>query len=242
MIGHRLVVVADAHLNSAAAADEKAFLAFLDAVPSLGDSLLLAGDIYDFWFTYHRVIPRDCIRVTARIVELARRIPVLMIGGNHDRWGDTFWGPETGVTFHPRRQRFTIGDRSVLAIHGDGIHQEERIPTLLNGILDMPAAIAMFRRIPASLGFRIARSLGHNPGDVAKHPELIDMAAARQVAWAEREMLRDPAVGVLVMGHTHRAAVREIAPERWYVNPGAWLDGRRYALVGSTGIELAQFD
>ena len=99
MIGQQLVVVADAHLGAAPGSDEEAFLAFLDAVPALGDSLLLAGDIYDFWFTYKRLIPRHCIRVTARIVELARRLPILMIGGNHDRWGDTFWGRETGIRF-----------------------------------------------------------------------------------------------------------------------------------------------
>jgi UDP-2,3-diacylglucosamine hydrolase len=241
VIGHRLVVVADAHLSADTTANAEAFLAFLDAVPSLGDSLLLAGDIYDFWFTYRRLIPRHCIRVTSRIVELARRIPVLMVGGNHDRWGDTFWGPETGVTFHPRRLRFDIGGRSVLAIHGDGVHQEEKVATLLNGLLDRPAVITTFRAIPAGIGFRIAKSLGHDPDHVAAHPELIDTAATRQAAWAEQTMLGDPQIGVLVMGHTHRAALREIAPQRWYVNPGAWLDDQRYAVVAGSGVELAEF-
>ena len=241
MIGYRLVVAADAHLSAATAASEAAFLAFLDAVPALGDSLLLAGDIYDFWFTYRRLIPRHCIRVTSRIIELARRMPVLMIGGNHDRWGDTFWGPETGVTFHPRQLRFDIGDRSVLAMHGDGVHKEQKVATMLNGILDMPAAIATFGAIPASLGFRIAKSLGHNPGYVAAHPEVIDIASARQAAWAERTMQLDPTIGTLVMGHTHRAAMREVAPRRWYVNPGAWLEDRRYALVDSSGVQQAEF-
>ena len=242
MIGHRLVVVADAHLNSAAADNEAAFLAFLDAVPALGDSLLLAGDIYDFWFTYRRLIPRHCIRVTARIVELARRMPVLMIGGNHDRWGDTFWGPETGVTFDPRQLRFDVAGHQVLAIHGDGVHKEQKVATLLNGILDMPAAIKTFSLIPSSIGFRIARSLGHNPQYVAGHPKVIDIAAARQAGWAEREMQRDPTIGVLVMGHTHRADVRELFPQRWYVNPGAWNDARGYALVTGSGVELHNFD
>jgi len=241
VIGHRLVVVADAHLSADSTANAEAFLAFLDAVPSLGDSLLLAGDIYDFWFTYRRLVPRHCIKVTSRIVELARRLPVLMVGGNHDRWGDTFWGPETGVTFHSRQLRFNIGTRSVLAIHGDGVHKEKKLATLLNGLLDMRAVIGTFGIIPPGIGFRIAKSLGHNPDHVAAHPELIDMAAARQAAWAEHEMQLDASVGVLVMGHTHRAALREIAPQRWYVNPGAWLDGQRYAVVGESGVELAEF-
>jgi UDP-2,3-diacylglucosamine hydrolase len=235
------VVVADAHLGAADAADEEAFLAFLDAVPALGDSLLLAGDIYDFWFTYKRLIPRQCVRVTSRIIELARRLPVLMIGGNHDRWGDTFWGPETGITFHPRRLRFAVGDREVLAVHGDGIHNEHRVVTILNRVLDSRATIAAFAALPTAIGFRVAKSLGHDPAYAAAHPEIVDLSVARQAAWAERELLGDPSLGALVMGHTHRTALREVASRRWYVNPGAWLHEHRYATVDSSRVELATF-
>jgi UDP-2,3-diacylglucosamine hydrolase len=241
VIGSRLVVVADAHLNAAAPADEERFLAFLDAVPDLGDSLLLAGDVYDFWFTYRLLVPRHCIRVTARLIELARRMPVRMLGGNHDRWGDTFWGPETGIVFAPRQLRFASGERQVLAIHGDGIHREQRVAAMLNRLLDQPATIATFRAIPASLGFRIAKGLGHNPQYVAAHPEVVEQAAARQLVWAEQTMAADPGIDVLVMGHTHREAAREVSPGRWYVNPGAWFDGYRYAVVDGSTVALERF-
>ena len=84
----RLVIVSDAHLGSVPDRVEEAFLAFLDHVPALGDGLLVNGDLFDFWFAYRRVIPRAGIRVVARLAELARRLPVAMTGGNHDRWGD----------------------------------------------------------------------------------------------------------------------------------------------------------
>ena len=54
----RLVILADAHLGAAPADDEAAMLRFLDTVPREGDTLLLAGDIFDFWFSYRRLIPR----------------------------------------------------------------------------------------------------------------------------------------------------------------------------------------
>jgi UDP-2,3-diacylglucosamine hydrolase len=235
------VVVADAHLGAADASDEEAFLAFLDAMPSLGDSLLLGGDIYDFWFTYKRLIPRQCIRVTSRIVELARRLPVLMIGGNHDRWGDAFWGRETGVTFHPRQLRFAVGDRDVLAMHGDGVHKEHRVATILNRVLDSRAAVAGFAALPPEVGFRVAKRLGHDPAYAAAHPEIVELAVTRQAAWAARELHNDPSIGTLVMGHTHRAALHEVAPQRWYVNPGAWLHEHRYATLDGSRADLATF-
>lgn len=240
MIGQRLVVVADAHLGAGDAGSEEAFLAFLDAVPSLGDSLLLAGDIYDFWFTYRRLIPRHCIRVTARIVELARRIPVLMLGGNHDRWGDAFWD-ETGIRFDPRQLRFSVGGGEVLALHGDGVHKEHRVATVLNRVLNSRATIAAFAALPSAVGFRVAKGLGHDPAYAAAHPEIVDLAVARQAEWAERVLRDDSTISTLVMAHTHRAALREVSPQRWYVNPGPWLHERRYAIIERSAVSLATF-
>ncbi len=241
MIGQRLVVVADAHLGAARPDDAEAFLAFLDAVPRLGDSLLLAGDLYDFWFTYRHTVPRDAIRVTSAIITLARSMPVLMIGGNHDRWGGTFWDREAGVTFDPRELRFEVGTRKVRAIHGDGLHEERPTAAFLNRVLDTRLVISTFGLIPPALGHRIAGHFGHDPVYAAAHPEVIAAAAVRQAEWAERALEADPTLGALIMGHTHREVCTEIAPDRWYLNPGQWLHDRRYATLDAAGPALAVF-
>ena len=241
MIGERLVVVADAHFGAAPRTDEDAFLAFLDHVPSLGDSLLIAGDLYDFWFTYHRVIPRHCIRVTAAVVSLARRMPVLMIGGNHDRWGDTFWTRDVGLQFDSRELRFAVGARTVRAIHGDGIHQERRAAGLLNFAIATRPVIAAFRALPPALGFRVADALGHDPDWSRAHPEVLDASALRQAKWAREALIAEPSLGVLVMGHTHRAALEEVATDQFYLNPGPWIEEHQYAIVDQAGPRLARF-
>ena len=241
MIGERLVVVADAHFGAAPRADEDAFLAFLDRVPSLRDSLLIAGDLYDFWFTYHRVIPRHCIRVTAAVVSLSRRMPVLMIGGNHDRWGGSFWTKDVGLQFDARELRFTVGQRTVRAIHGDGIHREQTAAGFLNFAIATRPIIAAFRAIPPALGFRVADALGHDPEWSRAHPEVLDASAVRQAAWARQALADEPSLGVLVMGHTHRAVLEEVSPGRFYLNPGPWIEEHQFATVGPSGVCLARF-
>ncbi|HEX3928352.1 MAG TPA: metallophosphoesterase [Gemmatimonadales bacterium] len=241
MIGQRLVIVADAHFARSPTADEEAFLAFVDAVPTLGDSLLLAGDIFDFWFTYRRTIPRQAIRVTAAIIQLARRMPVLMLGGNHDRWGDTFWSTETGVRFDPRELRFAVGPRHVRAVHGDGLHDERSSATALNRLLATRGAIATFRALPTSLGFLIADALGHKPAFGRANPAVIDQAAERQSRWAERALASDPGLGAVIMGHTHRGVARDVGGGRWYINPGPWTGERSYAVLDGTGARLVTF-
>ena len=84
VLGQRLLVVSDAHLGRGTSETEEAFLAFLAAAPSLGDCLLINGDLFEFWFTYERVVPRTGFRVAASLAELRRRIPVVMTGGNHE--------------------------------------------------------------------------------------------------------------------------------------------------------------
>ena len=123
VLGRTLVIVSDAHLGVAAPGTEQALLEFLDAVPTLGDCLLINGDLFDFWFTYSRVIPRRGFHVAAALAGLRRRVPIVMVGGNHDRWDRDFWARDLGLSFSPHRATFEIGRRTVTAIHGDGLAQ-----------------------------------------------------------------------------------------------------------------------
>ena len=123
MLGHQLVVVQDAHLGACPAAAEEAFFDFLDEVPTLGDALLINGDLYDFFFAWKRVIPRQAFRCAAALEQLRQRVPIVMTGGNHDRWGGTFWN-DIDIRFAPLEMTFEVGYRKALAIHGDGITEK----------------------------------------------------------------------------------------------------------------------
>ena len=94
VLGQTLVVVSDAHLGVAPPATEEALLGFLDAVPSLGDCLLVNGDLFDFWFSYSRVIPRRGFHVAAALARLRKRLPIVM-GGETMTGGDNRSGSET---------------------------------------------------------------------------------------------------------------------------------------------------
>lgn len=237
----RLLVVADAHLGAAPVADEEALLDFLDTVPQPGDALLLAGDLYDFWFSYQRLIPRRNFRTTAALTHLARRMPVAMIGGNHDRWGGSFWRDDAGISFAPDRLHLEAAGRTVLAIHGDGLHEERRGAAWMHKATSSPFLIGAFRRLHPDRGFWVADRLGHNLDYGETHPDAVTAAANRQRDWALHHLATNPSLGAVVMGHTHREAAVDAGSGRWYLNPGAWLDGHRYATLDATGATLHQF-
>ena len=241
VLGRALVVVSDAHLGATPPSVEERFLAFLDAVPDFGDCLLVNGDLFDFWFSYSRVIPRRGFHVAAALARLAARLPVLMVGGNHDRWGGDFWEQEAGLRFDPHRLDFQVGRRRVAAIHGDGLTEPRLGASLLHRLINNPVTAAVYRTLHPEIGLRLVEFLSPHLGDHTPDEAKLRDAALRQRAWAARFLAAEPGLDVVVMGHTHRAELAETTPGRHYLNPGAWLDGYRYAIVTETDIELRQF-
>ncbi|MCL4865793.1 MAG: UDP-2,3-diacylglucosamine diphosphatase [Gemmatimonadales bacterium] len=237
----QLVIVQDAHLGAAPPEAEEALMAFLDAVPRLGDALLVNGDLFDFWFAYRRAIPRKGFLVAAELARLARKIPVMMTGGNHDRWGDSFWDRDAGVRFSSGSLRFDLGARQALAIHGDGIAEQHWGGRLIHRITRHPVSAFLFRSVPPDLGFRLVDRMSTRLADSTRDHAILDRAARNQEQWALDQLSRDPDLHLLVMGHTHRPALQQTATGATYLNPGAWLDGHRYAVATPDSCALRQW-
>jgi UDP-2,3-diacylglucosamine hydrolase len=237
----RLVLVGDAHLGRGSPEAERVFLAFLDTVPDLGDGLVVTGDLFEFWFSYHRAVPRRNLAVVAALGALRRRLPILLVGGNHDRWGGQFWAEELGIEFFPGEGRFELGGRPAAVIHGDGITESHWSGRLLHRITRHQATVSLFRAIHPDLGMWLVDRLSGMLGDRPRTEAEIAGAASHQAAWALRKLEEHPELCLLAMGHTHRAAMVAPRPGRLYLNPGPWFDGYRYAVVAQDRAELRQF-
>lgn len=236
----RVVLVGDAHLGRGNPEAERAFLAFLETVPSLGDGLVVTGDLFEFWFSYHRAVPRRNLAVVAGLVALRRTMPILLVGGNHDRWGGRFWQDDLGIEFAPGEGRFELGGRPAAVIHGDGITESHWSGRLLHRITRHDATVALFRALHPDLGIWLVDHLSGVLGDRPRTEAEIAGAAAHQEAWARQRIAREPELALLAMGHTHRAASVRVNGSV-YLNPGAWFDGYRYAVAGDGSAELRQF-
>lgn len=238
----QLVVVGDAHLGAVPARIDEAMLEFLNRVPSLGDGLLVNGDLFDFWFAWRRAIPRAGFRVASALTELARKIPVYMTGGNHDRWGDSFWDRDAGIRFGAEGVRFQVGSREAFAIHGDGLAEQHWSARLMHWLTRSRITIGTFRSLPPDFGFWLVDHLSGKLADSTRDAAVLDKAALAQAAWAESYLAQHPDLGLLILGHTHRTALKEVGDGRRYLNPGAWLDGLKYAIATDRHAELCIFE
>ena len=81
--------VSDVHLGLRTADPverERRFLSFLDGIPAEETrALYLLGDIWDFWYEYRDVVPREGARVVAKFIALMDEgVQVCFFPSNHD--------------------------------------------------------------------------------------------------------------------------------------------------------------
>lgn len=116
---------ADVHLGLAlgdAHRREERFVAWLKSLEKPDtEALYLLGDIWDFWYEYKRVIPREGTRVIAAIVRLLDAgVKVYYFPGNHDVWLYSFW-QDLGVDVVDQPYCASINGTRFLLGHGDGL-------------------------------------------------------------------------------------------------------------------------
>jgi UDP-2,3-diacylglucosamine hydrolase len=238
----RVLVVADAHLGQVPPAVAAAFHRFLDAVPDLGDALVINGDLFDFWFEYRAVIPRRHFGTVAKLQAVrARGIPITFVGGNHDRWGGDFLIHDLGIAFYPEQVEVELAGRRALVAHGDGLTEQHWSAHLLHRILRHRVTIRLFRMLHPDVGFWIAHLLSRKLADNTRDRAVLDRAERAQAEYAEQLLQRRPDLALVILAHTHRPALMQLPNRRAYLNPGAFLDGGRYAVVTKDDVELQVF-
>jgi len=220
-------IASDVHLGAVPRSTERAFIRFLEHVGAEGAALLLAGDLFDFWFEYGEIIHGKHFRVLAALAELVEAgVPVTLAGGNHDAWGGPFLRDEVGVIFHRDSFHTSLAGRAALVAHGDGLGTGDLKYRTLKRFLRSPLTVGAFRALHPELGLRVARAVSGTEdhaaqGDTKGRADFLE-------AWARARLAADGALEVVVCGHSHEPARLEVAPGRWYLNAGDWLRSFTY--------------
>ena len=238
----KVIFVADAHLGQAPATVTQSFHRFLEHVPDLATHLVVNGDLFDFWFEYRRVIPRHAFPTLAALAQLRKAgVSLTVSGGNHDRWGGDFWSEELGAAFYSHPVELTFAGFRTFLAHGDGLSESRRASRLMHHVTRMPVTVKLFRWIHPDIGFWLADRMSGGLAEQTRDAASLDRAAEVQRAFAVAMMEKRRELDLVVLSHTHRPALVPGGARRWYLNPGAWLDGGCYALLTPDGPELRTF-
>jgi UDP-2,3-diacylglucosamine hydrolase len=232
-------IASDAHLGVAPASHEDALLAWLDAAADGAGSVLLNGDLFEFWFGWRHVVPRAAVHAVAALRRVTRRgVPVAFLPGNHDCWGLRELAGDTGVTVLPQPWRGSVGGWRAHVDHGDGLRDgPDRGYRGLRAVLRHPLAIALFRWVHPDWATPLALGSSHTSRNTRPRD---GGAGLHDVAW--RTLGADATLDLVVFGHSHVPTLVRAPGGGVYANPGAWLDTPRYLVVTPERIELRQWD
>ena len=71
---------------------EERFVRWLKSIQADAKALYLLGDIWDFWYEYRDVVPKEGARVLAQLINLMDNgVEVWFMPGNHDIWCYSFF-------------------------------------------------------------------------------------------------------------------------------------------------------
>ena len=165
----RIYFISDAHLGSRALSDPKAherrLCDFLTGIMYDARAVYMLGDMFDFWFEYHNVVPKGSTRFLGKLSELADRgVELHYFTGNHDIWAFDYLERECGVVIHRGPQvieleRDAVGSQGLAApmrvylAHGDGLGDESRSFRFIRAVFHSRLCQWLFRNlVPADLG------------------------------------------------------------------------------------------
>lgn len=239
MLASPCYVISDQHLGFARREVEHDVLAFLRHLRGRASSLVLNGDLFEFWFEWRTVIPRSSFRVLAALADLRESgTPILMVAGNHDCWGGDVLRNDVGIDYRVGPWEGELAGWRSRIEHGDGLRpREDRRYRALRRILRNSLAIRAFRWVHPDLATRLAThssSASRTYGARDQGRGLARIASERLAA--------DPALELLIYGHSHVPALTRTLSGGIYANAGSWLDAPTFLRVTPERIELRQWD
>ncbi|MBB4634901.1 UDP-2,3-diacylglucosamine diphosphatase [Longimicrobium terrae] len=229
-------VVSDIHLGAVPPATERAFRGFLDHAAVHASSLLINGDLFDFWFEYRHVILAEHYRVVAKLKDVVEAgVPVSFVGGNHDAWAGPFLRDEVGITLYDGPVEMDLGGRRTLVAHGDGVGRGDLKYRALKRMIRNPVTVGAFRALHPDWGRRIAGLASTTEHKADTGDQAARGRAAFIESWAMEQLRARPEIDLVLAGHAHVAQRTEVAPGRWYVNSGDWLRTFDYVVLPPGG-------
>lgn len=234
-----LLVVADLHLGARRLPDAAPRLArLLAAAPDQADALLVNGDLFDFHYAWPDAIPDESRPTLEALGALAARLPVLLVGGNHDRWGAGGWAERYGLRWARWSLELQVGAATVHCRHGDDLAYRGLRHRAVHAAIRSPLTQGLFGVLPRRGAYRAVRRFGPTMDVASDDPARLAREAALQARAAEGWLARHPAVRWLVLGHTHVAGTGPGGTGAGWVNSGPFGWDGSYAVLDEAAVTL----
>lgn len=233
--------VSDAHLGAepepVASTQLSRLLKLVNLVRERNGTLIINGDLFDFWYEWKTVIPKRFFKILRALQEATESgTAIHLLAGNHDFRIKGFLECEIGLVTHQDSLTVQIANRRTLVFHGDGLLAGDHGYRLLKKVLRSPVAQRLFLWLHPDLGMWLARGTSKQSRNATKGNPSED---ADYINFAASVLAGD--IDDVVLGHAHRPMSLDLPGGR-YVNLGDWIYHYTYAVHDGKQLQLLTWD
>lgn len=227
------VFISDAHIRTDKSHRCRTLVRFLHDIRSQLTNLYILGDLFEFWFEYNLVFPKDYFTPLAALYNLiqdGKRVHYIL--GNHEVTIGRFLN-NFGFTVHPGPTVLKINGMRVLLEHGNKI--DKRLwTTLWESLLTSKVNHTLYRMLHPDLGIFLAQGIAYLSRKQHRSERLESMLENYA-----RRRLHD--VDAVILGHSHQPMIKKYPGKKYYINTGDWVNHYSYAIIDGNGISLKYY-
>ena len=224
--------VSDVHLGLAVkdpSEREARFVSFLRGIPrDTTLALYMLGDIWDFWYEYHDVVPKGSVRVFAALMELMDAgVLVYFFPGNHDFWCYSYFESMGIKVVREQPQLVEIGGKVFCLGHGDGLGPGLRGYKFMNSMFKCRFIQRLFSSRHPRIAFWLGRGWSRH-SRLARNEQYVFRGAEEPLyKWAE-EFSSQTHVDCFIFGHLHAQADLTLPSGARLIVMKDWMDQSQY--------------
>tara|TARA_B100000405_G_scaffold275142_1_gene216322 strand:- start:464 stop:1216 length:753 start_codon:yes stop_codon:yes gene_type:complete len=219
---------------------EKKIIRWLNEIKSDAQEVFLMGDLFDFWFEYHNVIPKNNLRFLASISNMIDEgINFHYFVGNHDLWVINYF-EELGIKVYSNTQSFKINSKTLLAGHGDGIGKGDTGYKILKSIFKNKICQFLFRWIHPDIGIPLGEFLSGSKTkmNITSKAKVNDKRIFQYCVNYNHKSPTD----IFIFGHSHYVNKEKISDNSIYFNCGEWINNSFFLESDGEKYELKEFN
>ena len=248
--GKKIYFASDFHLGAPSPEKslerEKKICRWLQEIRADAQVIFLAGDLFDFWFEFKRVVPRGYTRLLGTLAELADSgIRILVFQGNHDMWMRDYFTKEFGAEVYREPREYEVNGKRLMVGHGDGLGPGDRTYKFLKLIFESRVCRWLFSTLlhpdfSMWLGYTWASHSWKNHNKeldysrfISKENEFLYLYCLEE----EKKVHRD----YYIFGHRHQKLDIPINENSRYINLGDWIRFFSYAVFDGEDVLLQEY-
>lgn len=223
---------------------ERKIIRWLDAIKHDAEAIYLVGDIFDFWFEYSTVVPKNFVRLLGKLAELKDSgIPVFVFSGNHDMWLFDYFPDELNIPVFKKPIKVEYQGKLIYIGHGDGLGPGDKGYKFIKKVFSNKLCQWLFKWIHPDIGMGLAN---YWSGRSRKSNPPVEQFLGEDKEWlylySKEKTNEMPDVDYFIFGHRHLPLQLNVSDKASYINLGEWLHHCSYGVLEDGDLKIKYFE